>query len=151
MSTKAVDGKMPFEAAFRKKPDLRDVREWGENVWVHTEDGDKLGGCVHKGQWMGIDEQFKGVHIYWPDKRSVTIERNIYFDKSTMSASHLEGEIDGIVETKANAPAKPPETPSTLKSSPPANFPAPATSPHILAPPPAPVITPVEPPADKRT
>ena len=74
MSTKAVDGKMPFEAAFRKKPDLRDVREWGENVWVRTEGGDKLGGHVHKGQWMGIDEQSKGVHIYWPDKRSVTIE-----------------------------------------------------------------------------
>jgi len=33
-STKAVDGKTPFEAAFRKKLDLRDVREWGETMWV---------------------------------------------------------------------------------------------------------------------
>ena len=107
MSTKAVDGKMPFEAAFRKKPDLRDVREWGENVWVLTEEGNKLGGHVCEGRWMGINEQSKGVRIYWPDKRSVTVERNIYFNKSTTSASHLEGEIDGIVETKANAPAKP--------------------------------------------
>ena len=45
-STKAVDGKMPFEAAFGKKPDLKDVGEWGETVWVHTEGGNKLGGHI---------------------------------------------------------------------------------------------------------
>ena len=73
-STKAVDGKMPFEAAFGKKPDLKNVREWGETVWVCTEGGNKLSGCVQGGRWIGIDEQSKGVHIYWPDKRSVTVE-----------------------------------------------------------------------------
>ena len=66
-----------------------------------------------------------------------------------MSASHLEGEIDGIVKTKANAPVKLLKTPSTLKSSPPTDFPAPATLPRIPAPPPAPEITPVKPPAEK--
>ena len=43
-STKAVDGKTPYEAAFAKKPNLRDVREWEEKVWVRIEGGDKLGG-----------------------------------------------------------------------------------------------------------
>ena len=33
-STKAVDGMTPYEAAFRRKPNLKDVREWGEKVWV---------------------------------------------------------------------------------------------------------------------
>ena len=33
-STKAVDGKTPYEAAFKKKPDLRDVCKWGETMWV---------------------------------------------------------------------------------------------------------------------
>jgi hypothetical protein len=42
--TKSVEGKTPFEAAFGSKPDLQHVREWGENVWVCTETGDKLGG-----------------------------------------------------------------------------------------------------------
>jgi len=46
ISTKAVDGKTPFEAAFRKKPDLRDVCEWGETMWVQIEGGNKLGSCV---------------------------------------------------------------------------------------------------------
>jgi hypothetical protein len=48
-STKAVDGQTPYEAAFGKKPDLRDVREWGEKVWVRVEGGDKLGGRVREG------------------------------------------------------------------------------------------------------
>ena len=48
-STKAVGKKTPFEVAFGKKPDLREVREWGESVWVWIEGGDKLDGCVCEG------------------------------------------------------------------------------------------------------
>jgi len=74
MSTKAVDGKTPFEAAFGKKPDLRDVHEWGETMWVQIEDGNKLSGRVREDQWIGIDEQSKGVRVYWLDKKSMTVE-----------------------------------------------------------------------------
>ena len=73
-STKAVDSKTPFEAAFGKKPDLRDVHEWGETMWVRIEDGNKLGGRVQEGRWIGIDEQSKGVRVYWLGKKSVTVE-----------------------------------------------------------------------------
>ena len=38
-STKAVEGMTPFEAAFGGKPDLSEVREWGERVWVRVEGG----------------------------------------------------------------------------------------------------------------
>src|SRR5271156_5550304 len=47
--TKAVNGKTPFEAAFGTKPDLAEVREWGEKIWVRIEGGDKLGGRVKEG------------------------------------------------------------------------------------------------------
>ena len=45
----AVDGMTPYEATFEKKPDLRNVREWGEHVWIQAENGDKLGGRVCEG------------------------------------------------------------------------------------------------------
>ena len=48
-STKAVDGKTPFEAAVGKKPDLRDVCEWGKTIWVRIEGGTNLGGHVREG------------------------------------------------------------------------------------------------------
>ena len=106
-STKAVDGKTPYEAAFVKKPNLRDVCEWGEKVWVRIEGGDKLGGRVHEGRWMGIDEQSKGVQVYWPDKTTVGVERNVYYDKMVASVSHLKGE-EGIIELKTDLPMKRP-------------------------------------------
>jgi hypothetical protein len=59
-STKAVDGKTPYEAAFGKKPDLWQVWEWGNKVWVRVEGGNKLGRQIREDYWLGVDEQSKG-------------------------------------------------------------------------------------------
>ena len=54
---------------------------------------------------MGIDDESKGVRIYWPDTKLVTVERNVYYDNS--SASRLEEEKDiGLVKTTADSPDK---------------------------------------------
>ena len=123
MTTKAVDGMTPYEAAFGKKLNLSGVREWGDKVWVRVEAGDKLGGRVKEGRWMGIDEQSKGVRVYWPDKRNVTIERNIYYDETCTSVSRFEGEDwDGFVEieTKPDSPnSKIPDTDPLKPNAPP--------------------------------
>ena len=41
---KAVEGRTPFEAACNKKPNLKDLCEWGEKFLVRVKDGNKLGG-----------------------------------------------------------------------------------------------------------
>ena len=92
-ATKAVSEKTPYEAAFGKKPNLSDVCEWGDKVWVRIEGGDNLGGRVREGRWMGVSDESKGARIYWPDKKTVSTERNIYFDKTNLSLSHLKGRI----------------------------------------------------------
>jgi len=71
---KAVDGMTHFEVAFGKKPNLRGVREWGETVYVRVEGGTKLGGRVKEGCWLGLDRELKGVWVYWPDSKTVTVE-----------------------------------------------------------------------------
>lgn len=78
--TKAVEGKTPYEAALGVKPDLSGVREWGEKCWVRVEKGSKLGGRVREGRWVGVDDESKGVRVYWPDTKTVSVERNVYFD-----------------------------------------------------------------------
>jgi len=65
-------------------------------------------------RWIGVDEQSKGVRVYWPNKKSVTVKWNVYFDRT--SASRPEGEIDGLIRMKANAPVVL-NTPSALFSS----------------------------------
>jgi Reverse transcriptase (RNA-dependent DNA polymerase) len=128
-STKAVDGMMPYEAAFGKKPDLWHEREWGEKVWVCIEGGNKLGGCMKEGRWLGIDEQSKGFCIYRPDKWTVTTERNVYYDESCSSVCHLKGEDWEFVETKTDKPESlTPENPAQTQSTMPPAIPSPNAS-----------------------
>src|SRR6202522_4191402 len=101
-TTKAVEGMTPFEAAFGKKPNLKGVREWGEEVYVRVEKGTKLGGRVREGRWLGMDEESKGARIYWPDTKAVSVERNIYFNNPL--ASRVEEEEETIVNTNADLP-----------------------------------------------
>src|SRR5271168_2704740 len=101
-TTKAVEGMTPFEAAFGRKPDLKGVREWGENVYVRVEKGTKLGGRVREGRWLGMDEELKGARIYWPDTKAVSVERNIYFNNPL--ASRVEEEEETIVNTNTDLP-----------------------------------------------
>ncbi|KAF9488086.1 hypothetical protein BDN71DRAFT_1363453, partial [Pleurotus eryngii] len=89
----------PYEAAFGKKPDLTDLRVWGELVYVRTEGGDKLGGHVKEGHWVGFDDLSKGHRIYWPDRHAVTTERNIYFDNTP------DGQISVMTPTISSSPS----------------------------------------------
>jgi hypothetical protein len=75
------------------------VQEWGKRCWVRLKKGDKLGGCVCEGHWVGIDDSSKSCCIYWPDTKSLTVKWNVYFDKTAMSLVCLEGEnIDFEIE-----------------------------------------------------
>ena len=98
---------VPLTAAFGKKLNLKGVREWGEKVWVHVEKGDKLSGRVHKGHWLVIDEESKGVRVWWPDTKTVGIERNVYYDNLRSSDSRSEGKDDRRVETRTDKPFVP--------------------------------------------
>ncbi|KAF8810815.1 hypothetical protein BYT27DRAFT_7279642, partial [Phlegmacium glaucopus] len=95
----------PFEAAFGKKLDLSEVHEWGKKVWVRLKTGDKLGGRVREGRWMGIANESKGIQVYWPATKSVMTKQNVYYHKTGSSVSHFEGEEwDGFVESKSDLP-----------------------------------------------
>ena len=100
---KAVEGMTPYKAAFEKKPDLSLVREWGEKVYVRVEKGNKLGGRVRQGRWLGVDEESKRVRVYWQDTKTVMIERNTYFENSSAACFEGEEDLRGF-ETKTNTP-----------------------------------------------
>ena len=38
------DGKTQYEMLYGKKPNLRNLHEWGNQVWIHTLEGTKLDG-----------------------------------------------------------------------------------------------------------
>jgi len=92
MLTKAVQGKTPYEAVLGVKPNLSGIHEWGEKCWICVKKGNKLGSCVHEGHWVGVDNESKGARIYWQDTKTVSVECNVYFDPTSASVDHLEGE-----------------------------------------------------------
>ncbi|PPR06349.1 hypothetical protein CVT26_004623 [Gymnopilus dilepis] len=62
---------------------------------------------VKEGRWVEVDERSKAVRVYWPDSKTVSVERKVYYDNTCSSASRLEGEEDIVVETKADSPVIP--------------------------------------------
>ena len=94
--TKALpNSKTPLEMATGERPNLSDVHEWGCKVWVKRTHSPKLKSRVDIGRFIGFDEESKGYRIYWEDRRSVTVERDVYFNKRDVSAPEMtliEGE-----------------------------------------------------------
>lgn len=105
-STKALDGMTPYEAVTGKKPDLKGLQEWGEKCWVRLETkAMKLGGRVREGRWIGFDETSNGSRVYWTESKTVSIERNVYFDTTRIATDDLEEEEDIELHKIPRSPA----------------------------------------------
>jgi hypothetical protein len=71
--------KTPYEVMTGSKPNISNLQIWGQKVWVHNITGTKLDARATEGYWVGIDDESKAHRIYWPEKRSVTVERSVKF------------------------------------------------------------------------
>jgi len=117
MSMKAVQGKIPYEAVLGVKPNLSGIREWGKKCWIHVKKGNKLGGHVCEGHWVGVNDESKGAWIYWRDTKTVTVECNVYFDPTSASVDRLKGEDWQFIKTTTNrliSSSTIPQTASTI-------------------------------------
>ncbi|THH13391.1 hypothetical protein EW146_g6815 [Bondarzewia mesenterica] len=125
--TRALAGKTPVEAATGRRPDLRDLHEWGCRVWVKVEGRGKLDAKADEGHFVGYDAQSKGYRIYWPSKRHVSVEHNVVF----MEEKGRTGEDTVLVEGEPvdfgtpNVSLTPPMHDASSRSS---STPAPFTS-----------------------
>jgi Reverse transcriptase (RNA-dependent DNA polymerase) len=107
-ATRALDGKMPYEAVYGQSPDLSDLWRWGCATWVHNADGSKLNVCVCKVRWLSFDVDTRAHQVYWLDSCTISVECNVYFG----SAAQLKGEQIMILAAHSEQPAAPP-APST--------------------------------------
>jgi hypothetical protein len=108
----ALKGKMPYKMGDNKKPHLAGIQEFGAAMYVKDLTAGKLDARAKKGQFVGYDSQSKGYRIYWPEKRSITVEWNIVFnqDDSSISDETLiihgetlsEGENEKIIQAPQN-------------------------------------------------
>ena len=64
----ALNGKTPFEILFKKKPNLKNLPEWGTHIFVLCKGHNKLDGKADKGCWVSYSSDSQGHCIYWPGK-----------------------------------------------------------------------------------
>jgi hypothetical protein len=68
--------------------------KWGLTVWVKKLNTGKLNEKAEKGHFVGFNEESKGYRVYWPTKKKVSIERDIFFNKKE-SLQHNDTQIEG--------------------------------------------------------
>ena len=65
-----------------RKPNLGHIHEFGAAAYVKDLKAGKLNPRALVGQFVGYDIESKGYLIYWPSKRSITVERNIIINEN---------------------------------------------------------------------
>ena len=97
---KGIGMATPFEKRFGKKPDISNFHIFGTIVYVKKEvSPGKFEEQAQEGQWIGIDEETNGHMIYWPQRRTVTPERNVVF--SNRQIQIVEGEDGNLGNLEA--------------------------------------------------
>jgi transposase InsO family protein len=95
--TRAIGNTTPYELLTGSKPNMAGIQPWGCKVRVHDAGGAKLDARSKVGRWVGFDPDTKDGHrIYWPEKRSVSVERSVKFnftEEVVVRIPSLEGEI----------------------------------------------------------
>ena len=108
---KALDGKTPYKMLNKSKPYLGGIQEFGTAAYVKDLKAGKLDACTQQGRFVGYDSKSKGFRIYWPTKRSITVERNVVFngnniqekENSTVTVGvQSEGEKDKVIQHPEN-------------------------------------------------
>ena len=88
--TRTLKDKTPLEMATGSRPDLRDIHAWGTKGYVRVEGRGKLEPQADPAFFVGYDHQSKGYRMYWPNKRSISTERNVQW--ADRGPAQLEGE-----------------------------------------------------------
>jgi hypothetical protein len=94
LPTRSLKGRTPFDARFGRKPDLSSVVPFGTRAWVKLVHSGKLEARAKLGYFVGFDFQSTGYRIYYPERRSVGVEREVVFD--TSSRDNIIVDIDDI-------------------------------------------------------
>ena len=65
----------------KKKPNLAGIKEFRAAAYIKDLTAGKLDAWAKKGQFVGYDSESKGYQVYWPEKWSITVKRNVVFNQ----------------------------------------------------------------------
>lgn len=95
VSRSLPEGKTPLKMATGMIPDLSDLHEWGCTAYVLNPSGSKLDSKVGKGRFDGFDRESKGYRVYWPAASTVSVKRNVTFNRDEILSSG-DVQVEGV-------------------------------------------------------
>src|ERR1700749_3800812 len=96
---RALDGKTPYEMKHKKKPYLGGIHEFGAAAYVKDLKAGKLDSRAQLGRFIGYDLESKGFRIYWPNKRSITVDSDVTMDATAVIPGDLsKGEKEKVIQ-----------------------------------------------------
>ncbi|KAL7278122.1 hypothetical protein ACG7TL_008093 [Trametes sanguinea] len=131
-TSKNTPGTTPHELATGEKPDLSNLLRFSARCWVLQQNTGKLDPKSKPGRWVKYSLESKGHKIFWPEHRTVSIERDVRFEPSEDVAVTVRVQSEGEQSPPGsvlNAPAS-----SSNSSNP--YTPSASPSPSLPAPPP---------------
>jgi Reverse transcriptase (RNA-dependent DNA polymerase) len=84
----------------KKKPNLCSIQELGAAAYVKDLNAGKLDSQAKKGHFVGYDSESKGYRIYWPEKRSITVEHNVVFNQDDANTSDKLAVINSVAQSE---------------------------------------------------
>src|ERR1700678_3277784 len=83
-----------------KKPNLAGIQEFGAAAYVKDLTAGKLDARAQKGCFVGYDLESKGYRIYWPNKKSVSVEQNVVFNPDNANSTDNVAIIYGEAQSE---------------------------------------------------
>ncbi len=76
--TKVLGHDTPYRHLYGYAPNLANLPQWGQVIWVHNPDNSKLDVHSTPECWVGYDiDSPHAYRIYWPRANKVSIEHNV--------------------------------------------------------------------------
>ena len=99
-----------------KKPYLGGIQEFGAAAYAKDLKAGKLDARAQMGRSVGYDSKSKGYRIYWPGKHSVSVKKNVVFNRSNTKTNKNLTTILGnlLAEGKKNKVIQP--SPNSAKT-----------------------------------
>ncbi|KAJ3553828.1 hypothetical protein NM688_g3412 [Phlebia brevispora] len=124
-STRALDGKTPYEVFWGRRPDVQNFQEFGIPCWVLVPENrqDKLAAKSEQYIFTGIADNAAGWRYYSPKTNQILTSRNVIFTRQKEavtpfmadSAPTVEGELPTSA-TPSNAGSTPPPATHNLRN-----------------------------------
>jgi len=124
MTTQVIGDATLLEQVSGCKPNLVGLPKWGQRICVHSSKSSKLQKHTMIAHWIGYNRGSPHIHqIYWPEMRSITMERNVRFTADFTTVYTSPGPIQDLppITSTPNAISQP--TPQAAPQTPPAQSP----------------------------